>query len=608
MSLLLATSLFFASFAFAAPPPGGPASAPAPANPSPAGRAAARKAVERAMRALLEAERRGVERRAALGPEPAPADVVPTIEDQLAALGALDLSGVPSDLRDDLAALKSGLLATVRALSAGGGAAGPAEAERLRMLGGILAQVQARTLHDAAGAGAVLPEFGACWPDAAALLFDDAVWLAPDPAASKAPAVQRLVNALAANADRQWFETLSPLPPREAALACERDAAFVEGLPAGGLPDEVAETLARYAAALRSRAAAHRAAEGGGAASETTRKEFSAELALWAAARAAGADTAALVERWRNGRTTGPTRPPTAFTATRPGGGGAEIALKSLLMHEAMLARSLESENALAENPARAAELIRETVGRIRRGSRTGCPPGFLAALDGYLRAREGLASTLEQFAASASLPEPQRRDRQAVLVWEAGHRAERLRDDQAALLREARAAGARCREAAARWPEAATEAAMRRIAGGTAADASPNPPVKRYLDRFAALLREAEADLGRAAGGAAGAEARLAAIRTLFLGLRGLDVSGLPEDVRAAHAAQVEGCRLAGVVMKRLADAAAKGPEEFERAAATLGPDQRRAEEALSAAGRALESAAVRAGLDASDAPEWPF
>ena len=580
----------------------------------PAPQAPAKTPAEAAMRSLLASETKGVRRRQGLGTNPSAADLVATIAEQATALSTIDLDGVPADLRDDLTAVESGLRAMARILAGNAAVPGPPEAanDRLRNIGGILAQVHARTLYHAARAGVVLPEFGSCWTDGALLLFDEAVWLPPDPSASKAPAVQRLVNALAANADRQWFETLSPPPLREAALARERDAAFVESLPAAGLPDEVAEALRRYAATLRKSAAGLRAAAQGGEGAttfaEAREKESSAELSLWARARNAGADTAALVERWRNGMTTGPTRPPSAFEATRPGGDGAEMALRSLLAHERELDFRIEAENAL-ENPARAAELWRQAAERIRRGSRTGCPPSFRAAIDAYLRAQEGIAATFESFAASESLPEPQRRDRQAVLVWDIGHRAERLRDDRAALLREARAAGARCKEAAALWPQSAAIAAMERLAGVAAgAAASPNPPVQAYLDRVAALLREAEADLDRAPGGAAGASARLDATRTLFLGLRAIDASALPEDVRAAHAALVEGFRLTGIVMKRLADAAAKGMDAFEAAATALEPEQRKAEEALAGAGRRLRAAAVHAGLDASAVPDGPF
>lgn len=583
-------------------------------GPASAVRAPARSPAESAMRSLLESETKGARRRQELGPNPSAADLVATVAEQVAALSLIDLAGVPSDLRDDLAAVESGLCAVARILAGNPAVPATPEAanERLRLLGGILAQVQARTLYHAARAGVVLPEFGSCWTDGALLLFDDAVWLSPDPSASKAPAVQRLVNALAANADRQWFETLSPPPLREAALARERDAAFVEGLPADGLPGEVAEKLRNYVAALRGSAARLRAAAQGGEVAatfeEVREKESRAELSLWACAQSAGADAAALVERWRNGMTTGATRPPSAFGATQPGGHGAEMALKSLLMYETQLDRRIEAENAL-ENPARAAELRREAVERIRSGHRTECPPAFLAALDAYLRSQEGIAATFEAFAAAESLPEPEKRDRQAILVWDIGHRAERLRDDRAALLREGRAAGARCKEAAEHWPQSAAIAAMERIAGVAAGAApSPNPPVQAYLDRLSALFREAEAELDRAAGGGPGAKGRLDAMKALFLGLRGIDVSALPEDVRSAHAELVEGIRLAGTVMKRLADAAAQGPDAFERAATALEPEQRKVEAKLSAAGLLLRTAVVKAGLDSSAVPDGLF
>ena len=97
-------------------------------------------------------------------------------------------------------------------------------------------------------------------------------------------------------------------------------------------------------------------------------------------------------------------------------------------------------------------------------------------------------------------------------------------------------------------------------------------------------------------------------AMKALFLGLRGIDVSALPEDVRSAHAELVEGIRLAGTVMKRLADAAAQGPDAFERAATALEPEQRKVEVKLSAAGLLLRTAVVKAGLDSSAVPDGPF
>ena len=553
-----------------------------------------------------------------MGDDPPARDVAALLRSEIAMIGGIDVSDAPKAFRDDVAALTSGFLAMTRNLERAVASPPADDYEKARAaavvtaVGDIVAQIEARTMRDAALAGVVVPELASCWTEAAAILFENTVLTPPDPAGSKVPAVQEFVNALGPMAERQWLETLSPLPPAEAAKARERDLAYVGNLSVEGLPENVLSAFREYVDTLRESVAALREPDADATTFKQIRnREAGKELSLWASIRHAGADEKPLSYRWVNGMTTGPAR--LRSTVPPPGaeGAGADRVLGVVAARERETDWRIRAENA-DRNFARMAELRREMASSLSRTSTDGCPPSFVEAFRAYLRAQEGIAATLDEAAGVAALPEERSRDRAALLVSEIGRRATGLCKDRAALLREVRRSGIGpgCKAAAALWPDAAALAVLSELAGlpATPPSASRNPQVRKYLDDCTALFRAARDDLERAAGGAAGAAARLAAIRTLFTGLRDMDVSALPPGVRKAHAAQLEAYRKTGIVMKKLSDAAAKGTDAFERAAAALEPEQQAAEKAMGEASSLLKDSAVRAGLDPSEIPEEFF
>ena len=251
-------------------------------------------------------------------------------------------------------------------------------------------------------------------------------------------------------------------------------------------------------------------------------------------------------------------------------------------------------------DPAVNARIVKAEVEALRKIPLAGCPAPFRKAFGDYGRCRVGIGTALETLAAAErNSPE----ENAAFADFTA--RIPRQVADKAALLREARAAGADTEPLFEPWCDAFLCMALAPRAPAARPDARPGAaaasPAQRHADALAALEGTLKAEMERAPGGAAGAKTRLAAFRAFYAGAKALDVSALPKDAARAHANFLAAMRPVGRAMQSLSDAGAKGPAAFLAAAQAAQGELSSLEQTAKTAARQLKDTLRRAGADVS-------
>ena len=244
-------------------------------------------------------------------------------------------------------------------------------------------------------------------------------------------------------------------------------------------------------------------------------------------------------------------------------------------------------------DPAAAARAVKAEIDALRKIPLAGCPAPFRKAFVDFGRGRVGLASALQSAAASKNPAAA------AFLLEDLKVRNDRQVADKAAVVREARAAGADTAPLRDVWIDAFAHAAL--VPPRPSRAAAAGSPAQRYADGLAALVSDFAAASERAPAGIGGAKARLAAFQTLYAGVRQLDPSCLPKDGTSPHADLVTALRQIGMAMRRLENESAKGPAAFlaalQASQGELGKLDRQFETAL----ERLKDSLRRAGADVS-------
>lgn len=240
------------------------------------------------------------------------------------------------------------------------------------------------------------------------------------------------------------------------------------------------------------------------------------------------------------------------------------------------------------------AKLVDRAVAEMRKIPVKDCPAPFRQAFGAYGRGRVGIAAAMKDAAGGRGDP--------ASAIADMGRRAQLQVADKSELLLQARRAGADTAPLAPVWPDAFAHLALVRLAPGASAEKTAGTPVQRYADAMAKLGKACAADCNRAPAGLAGARARAAALRTFRAKAAALDVSGLPPDVRAAHAGLLDAMQKSVNKMKSLAAGAAGNPAAFLAAVESLERDQPDLADAMEKATARLQAALRKAGADFPD------
>lgn len=294
-----------------------------------------------------------------------------------------------------------------------------------------------------------------------------------------------------------------------------------------------------------------------------------------------------------------PQPPPRHVVRDTPEAHAVSAAVAALAKAEADLVEKYTRPHA-AGDAGRAAGLIETQISELRKIPVAGCPAGFRKAFGNYGRSRVGIAKTMRDLDALGD--SPAEKARQAALFADLGDRNARQIADKAALVREARAAGADTEPLFDLWVDAFAHMALASPAARPAARAlAKGSPAQLHADALAALEADFKAAVERAPNAAAGAKARFAAFRAFYAGAKALDVSALPKDVARAHATFLAAFRDVGRALQRLADAGDKGPAAFLAAIQSQQSELEALQKTAATAAKQLKAALRRAGADVS-------
>ena len=295
-----------------------------------------------------------------------------------------------------------------------------------------------------------------------------------------------------------------------------------------------------------------------------------------------------------------PPQPPRHVVRGTPEARAVSAAIAALAKAETDLVEKYKRPHALGD-AGRAAGLIEAQISELRKIPVAGCPAGFRKAFGDYGRSRVGIAKTMRDLDALGDSPAEQAQ--QAALFSNLGERNARQIADKAALMREARAAGADTEPLFDLWVDAFAHMALAPSpAGRPAARAlAKGSPAQLHADALAALEADFQAAAERAPNAAAGAKARFAAFRAFYAGAKALDVSALPKDVARAHTTFLAAFRDVGRALQRLADAGDKGPAAFLAAIQSQQSELETLQKNAATAAKQLKAALRRAGADVS-------
>lgn len=283
----------------------------------------------------------------------------------------------------------------------------------------------------------------------------------------------------------------------------------------------------------------------------------------------------------------------------RPRGTPDALAVSKAVARIAEIEGSLQANFASAPPSAdlvRATRLMDESVAALRKVDAKACSAPFREAFANYGRGRVGIVSVLKGATGKGEAADV------ASTVAELSRRSALQVADKAEIVRQARRAGADTEPLFPVWPDAfAYVALVRPAAPQPPAAARKDTPAQRYADELSRHAKAFAESCTRAPAGAGGAKARLAALRAFHGKAGALDVSGLPADVRSAHAALLAEMKKNVDFGREIADLLGKGPAGMAVAMERVQRSESGLMASLQAAADRLKAALRRAGADVS-------